>query len=181
MKVGRRTALALGGVAIAGGAAAWSWRSHREATRQRAEDDAAVALLFQQVLPDSRAEVFRFEQLRGKPVVVNFWATWCAPCVEEMPELSALASELGPAQVGFVGVGIDSQEAIARFSRRLPVSYPLVVASATGAFLAARFGNAAGGLPYTVVIDATGRVRERFLGRLQIESLRKVLAFPDLR
>ena len=120
--------------------------------------------------------MFAFEQLRGSQVVANFWATWCAPCVEEMPELSALATELQGTGTRFVGVGVDNQDAIARFSARLPVSYPLVVANATGAFLAGRFGNNAGGLPlYGGHQPRDGRVKQQILGRVRIDSLREVL------
>jgi peroxiredoxin len=140
-----------------------------------------VSLFFRQTLPDANGQVFAFEQLRGSPIVVNFWATWCAPCVEEMPELSTLATELRATGTRFLGVGVDNQDAIAAFSRKLPVSYPLVVASATGAFLARQFGNEVGGLPYTVVISPSGNVTQQILGRVRIDSLREVLKSQDLR
>ncbi len=161
--------------------AGFSWWRSRERNRERQQEEEAVSLFFQQVLPDSNGAVFAFEQLRGSQVVANFWATWCAPCVEEMPELSALATELQGTGTRFVGVGVDNPDAIARFSSKLPVSYPLVVANATGAFLAARFGNNAGGLPYTVVIAPDGRIKTQILGRVRIDSLREVIKSSDLR
>jgi peroxiredoxin len=170
----RTTLLVLAAVAGASGAGLSWWRSGRQAAA-RLQAEEAVALFFQQTLPDANGQVFAFEQLRGSQVVVNFWATWCAPCVEEMPELSALATEFQSSGTRFLGVGVDSQEAIGAFSRKLPVSYPLVVASATGAFLAGRFGNSVGGLPYTVVISPSGEIKERVLGRVRIDDLRKVL------
>jgi thiol-disulfide isomerase/thioredoxin len=171
------------GLAAAAGlsGAGFSWWRARERNRERQQEKEAVSLFFQQVLPDSNGAVFAFEQMRGSQVVANFWATWCAPCVEEMPELSALATELQGTGTRFVGVGVDNPDAIARFSSKLPVSYPLVVANATGAFLAARFGNNAGGLPYTVVIAPDGRVKTQILGRVRIDSLREVIKSSDLR
>jgi thiol-disulfide isomerase/thioredoxin len=168
-----------GAAALSGAAGSWWYSRERERLRQQEEE--AVRLFFQQTLPDSNGNVFAFEQLRGRQVVANFWATWCAPCIEEMPELSALATEVAASGTRFLGVGVDNPEAIAKFSSKLPVSYPLVVANATGAFLAARFGNAVGGLPYTVVIGADGRVKEQILGKVRIESLREVIKSSDLR
>jgi thiol-disulfide isomerase/thioredoxin len=169
---------AAGVAAAAAGVFSWQRRAEREAARR--EEAEAVALFFQQTLPDSEGGVFRFEQLRGHQVVANFWASWCAPCVEEMPELSTLATEVLAGGTRFVGVGVDNPEAVAKFAKKVPVSYPLVVANATGAFLAARFGNQAGGLPYTVVIDPAGRVKTKILGRVSIESLREMIKSPDL-
>ena len=176
---GRRTVIGVAALAAVGGAGFSWWRRQARESERRAVDEA-VNLFYQQTLPDSNGQVFRFEQLRGRQVVVNFWATWCAPCIEEMPELSALATEMQASGTRFVGVGVDNQDAIARFARRIPVSYPLVVANATGAFLAAKFGNAAGGLPYTVVIGASSKVKTQILGRVAIESLRRVLKSQDL-
>ncbi|MEO6268870.1 MAG: TlpA disulfide reductase family protein, partial [Lautropia sp.] len=90
----RRRAV-LGVAALAGLAGAglswWRWQELQQAERATGE---AVTLFYQQILPDSEGRVFKFDQLRNQQVVVNFWATWCAPCIEEMPELSALATEL---------------------------------------------------------------------------------------
>jgi peroxiredoxin len=171
--------LGLAGVAAAAGGA-FSWQRHAARDAEQRAEAEAVAILFQQTLPDSRGEVFRFESLRGHQVVANFWASWCAPCVEEMPELSSLADEVAASGTRFVGIGVDNPDSVARFAQKLPVSYPLVVANATGAFLAARFGNHAGALPYTVVIDPAGRVKTKILGRVSIESLREVIKSADL-
>jgi peroxiredoxin len=181
MKADYKRRALIGVAAMAGlSGAGFSWWRHQEQEQARRIADAAVELFFQQTLPDSNGQVYAFEQLRGQQVVANFWATWCAPCIEEMPELSALAKELQASGTRFIGVGVDNQDAIARFATRLKVDYPLVVANATGAFLAGRFGNAAGGLPYTVVISPSGKVKEQILGRVDIATLRAVLKSPDL-
>ena len=91
-----------------------------------------------------------------------------------MPELSALARETRASGTRFLGVGVDNQDAIAQFARKIPADYPLVVANATGAFLAAKFGNAAGGLPYTVVSTPLAR-ENAILRRVALDSLRAVL------
>jgi peroxiredoxin len=169
----RRNTLILTGVGLAavGLGAATSWRRLRSTT-----PDAAVARFYAMSLPDASGQPFAFSGLAGRPLVVNFWATWCPPCVEEMPELSALYRELSPGGLKMIGVGIDSPARIADFSARTPVSYPLVAAGRGGTDLGREFGNAAGVLPYTVVIDAKGRIAHRTVGRLKLDVLRQQLA-----
>jgi thiol-disulfide isomerase/thioredoxin len=106
---------------------------------------------------------------QGRPLVINFWATWCAPCVEEMPYLDALSKSLPDIQ--FVGIGIDTPANISQFVAKIPVSYPLYVAGHSGIALVRELGNAAGGLPFTVLLDAEGRIFDTILGQVSLEDL----------
>lgn len=133
-----------------------------------------VQALFAQALPDAGGTSHALSQWQGKTLVVNFWATWCAPCVEEMPELSALQRENSKVQV--IGIGIDSPANISAFANKLKIAYPVYVAGMSGTDLARQFGNSAGGLPYTVVIGADGQVKKTYLGRLKYQQLRADLA-----
>ena len=111
--------------------------------------------------------------LRGKIVVVNFWATWCPPCVEEMPALSTMHRALNEAgyAVAFLGVAIDRADAVAEFSKSTPVSYPLVIAGGAGSEIGRMMGNQAGALPFTVIIDRHGQVVESSLGKVNTTTL----------
>ncbi|CAG9176767.1 TlpA disulfide reductase family protein [Cupriavidus respiraculi] len=137
--------------------------------------DEAVESFYQTRLPDPAGTELDFNTLRGKTVVVNFWAPWCGPCVEEMPELTALHKEYAGRQVEFVGIGIDSAKNIQQFVQKIPVSYPLAVAGFAGTELSRQFGNVAGGLPYTVVIAPDGAVSYRKMGRVTGADLRPAL------
>lgn len=137
--------------------------------------DQAVETFFQTRLPDAAGADLDLGKLRGKTVVINFWAPWCGPCVEEMPELTALHEEYKSRQVEFVGIGIDSAANIQQFTTKVPVAYPLAVAGFAGTELSRNFGNSAGGLPYTVVINPDGSVKYRKMGRVTAEELRAVL------
>jgi thiol-disulfide isomerase/thioredoxin len=137
--------------------------------------DHAVETLFQSRLPDPAGAELDMAKLRGKTVVVNFWAPWCGPCVEEMPELTALHQEYQSRHVEFVGIGIDSAANIQKFTQKVPVAYPLAVAGLAGTELSRNFGNSAGGLPYTVVINPDGTVKYRKMGRVTADELRAVL------
>ena len=127
--------------------------------------------LYAASLPDLTGQPVALSQLKGRPVVANFWATWCAPCVEEMPHLDALSKSLPNIQ--FVGIGIDTAANITQFVSKIPVSYPLYVAGHSGIALVRELGNAAGGLPFTVLLDAEGRIFDTILGQVSPEDLQK--------
>ncbi|MEW6346354.1 MAG: TlpA disulfide reductase family protein [Pseudomonadota bacterium] len=112
---------------------------------------------------------------KGHPVVINFWASWCGPCVEEMPALAQLHREYAKKGIEFVGLGVDSGKNVKTFLQKVPVDYPVYVIGFGGADLARAFGNNAGGLPFTVVIDAKGNVRSTKLGQIQPNELRHTL------
>ncbi len=166
----RRNVLLAGGVAALaaalGGVAGW------QRLRPGAAADDAVALLLGQTLPDASGAPLPLARFAGRPLVVNFWATWCPPCIEEMPELSDLHRELAPRGLQMIGIGIDTHAKIAEFAAKSPVSYPLVVAGMGGTEIGRRFGNQAGMLPFTVLIGRDGRIAHRLLGRVDIARLR---------
>jgi peroxiredoxin len=165
----RRPVLAALGIACLAGGAWLAWQGDQPA----GPGDAALETFLGASWTDADGRPFDSAALRGRPLVLNFWATWCPPCVEEMPELDALSRELAPKGVQVVGIGIDSAAKIQQFSQKSGFSYPLLPAGASGAELTRAFGNASAALPYTVVIGRDGRIRERILGRFKLESLRK--------
>jgi thiol-disulfide isomerase/thioredoxin len=132
----------------------------------------AVANLLSQSMPDAKGQPQALSQLKDKILVVNFWATWCAPCVKEMPELSALQTEVTSKNIQLIGIGIDSASNIAEFASKYAISYPLYVAGMNGSELSRQFGNEAGALPFTVLIGKDGQVKKTYLGRLKMEELR---------
>lgn len=138
--------------------------------------DGAVQALYAQTLPDAGGAVQALAQWKGKTLIVNFWAPWCAPCVEEMPELSALQHQYSQKNVQVIGIGIDSPGNIAEFAKKFNIAYPVYVAGIKGTELSRQLGNQAGGLPYTVLIGADGQVRKTYLGRLKFAQLRADLA-----
>ena len=148
------------------------FRHERGETRQSAP---AVELFFGQTLNDVGGQGRSMAALRGKPVVINFWATWCVPCVQEIPAFSQVSRDVGD-RVSFVGLGIDSPDNIRTFEARLKPSYPLLAAGAIGTELARTFGNTSGGLPFTVVLAPDGRVLETRLGRVDDATLRRWIA-----
>jgi thiol-disulfide isomerase/thioredoxin len=136
----------------------------------------AVSNLFAQSLIDAAGQPQSLSQWKGKAVLVNFWATWCAPCVDEMPELSELQTEIASRQIHVLGIGIDSTANIAQFASKYKISYPLYTGGLSGIDLSRQLGNKTGGLPFTVLVGQDGQVKKTYLGRLKIEEVRKDLA-----
>jgi len=137
--------------------------------------EAAVASLWRTTLPDAQNQPRAWSEWQGKVLLVNFWATWCPPCVEEMPELAALQTEMADKNLQIIGIGIDSPSNIQQFSSKYKITYPLLMAGIEGTELARQFGNQAGGLPFTVLISPDGKIQKTYLGRLDMQKVREDL------
>jgi peroxiredoxin len=126
-------------------------------------------------LPNENGVSQALSQYKGKIIVLNFWATWCPPCREEMPELSQLHSENQSKNVVVLGVAIDEIVLVKEFTHDTPVSYPLFAAEDEGMALNYDLGNDKGVLPYTVIIDANGKVVKTYFGRISKALLETTL------
>lgn len=122
---------------------------------------------------DGRPEAM--ERWRGDLVVVNFWATWCPPCVEEMPDLQRVHEEYSARGVRVVGLGIDNPALLRRFRDEHNLTLPLYAAGAAGTAVGRALGNGSGALPYTVLVDRDGRIVRARLGQIKPAELRSWL------
>jgi peroxiredoxin len=109
----------------------------------------------------------------GQVVLVNFWATWCKPCREEMPMLSSLQEEFAERGLTVVGIALDDVEQARQYAASLAIEYPILVGSGDVMVTLRKYGNLAGTLPYSVLIDRQGIVRWAFLGPLERQSLQE--------
>jgi thiol-disulfide isomerase/thioredoxin len=135
----------------------------------------ATDVFFAATLPNENNVSQALNQYKGKVLVVNFWATWCPPCREEMPALSELHEALKGKNVAVLGVAIDEMALVKAFSTETPVSYPLLIAEDEGMALSSQLGNDKGVLPYTIIIDTKGNVVDTFFGRITKEMLEDTL------
>jgi thiol-disulfide isomerase/thioredoxin len=180
-------AVALAAAAIGVGARQWLFAdadagagSANAAQQTRTHTPAApasdaVAQLLSAPLQDVGGKPQTLAPYKGRVLVVNFWASWCGPCVAEMPELVRLHDRYAKKGIAFIGIGVDSSQNVQNFLKKIPVDYPIFVSGFGGADLARSLGNTAGALPFTVVIDANGVVRSTKLGQVAPAELSKTL------
>src|SRR5512134_1729466 len=127
-------------------------------------------------LPDPSGKEVALAQWRGKVLVVNFWATWCTPCREEMPEFVAAQRELGDRGLQFVGIAIDEPDKVRQYAKEIGLNYPALIGGYGAIELSRTLGNRVGALPFTVILDRSGRIVHTQLGPLRDAKLRGILA-----
>lgn len=135
------------------------------------EGDQLTATFWQQQFDTPQGTPLAWSALKGRPIVLNFWATWCPPCVKEMPELDRFQREFAAKGWKVVGLAIDGPTPVREFLAKVQVGFDIGLAGFGGTELAQTLGNTVGGLPFTVLIDAQGRVRHRLMGATDLAQL----------
>lgn len=169
-----RRAWIIGGIgalaAAAGALSAWRRQSPPVATAMAAPDAKGLwQLRFER--PEGGELVM--EQWRGKPLLINFWATWCPPCIQELPEISRFAMEFSQQGGRVLGLAVDRPEAVRTFLERMKLDFPVAMAGMDGTDLIHQLGNLQGALPYSVMLDAQGELRHRKMGQTHLDELQR--------
>ena len=116
-------------------------------------------------LPDLHGQVQALPGIyAGRPLLINVWASWCGPCIDEMPELQRFANSQGAAGTQVIGLALDTPEAIKDFLTRVPVDYPILVDTPGPADASVWLGNRKGVLPYSVLVGADGKIVKQKIG-----------------
>lgn len=131
--------------------------------------------IFAANLPDLQGENQIISQWLGNVIVVNFWATWCTPCREEIPEFIETQEKFRDQGLVFVGIAIDQADKVKMFSQEFGINYPVLVGSLNTWSLLEAAGNRQSALPYTVVINRSGEIVETYLGRVNQKKLEKAV------
>jgi peroxiredoxin len=158
--------LAFAGIALSAmlaGAGAW-WVTRMPAERASAVPDVSPGAIWTATFRDTDGGSHSLGEFQGQYLVVNFWATWCAPCREEMPGFARLQDRWKTRGVQFVGLSDEEPAKVARFATELRINYPLWVGSDTAAELSKRLGNRLGVLPHTVILDPAGKPLDARVG-----------------
>ena len=170
-----RRNLLLGGVgavaALAGsGLAWWQLQSHEQTARQAAPGSVQDPFWRQSFdTPDGGS--LAIASFAGKPLLVNFWATWCPPCIEELPLIDRFYQENKTKSWQVLGLAVDQPSAVRAWLERKPLSFPIAMAGFAGTELSKSLGNLTGGLPFTVVFGASGQLLHRKTGKVTAEDL----------
>jgi thiol-disulfide isomerase/thioredoxin len=162
----RRLMGGAGVVAAAAGAGVALWRLEPQAVTSQASH-----ALWQQQFETPLGEGLPMASFQGKPLLLNFWATWCPPCVDELPMIDAFWRENAANHHQVVALAIDQPSAVRRFLTRQPLGFPVGMAGLNGTDLAKSMGNIAGGLPFTVFFKADGSIWRQKMGQLSKDDL----------
>ena len=175
----RRAVWWVAGIAAAAGLSAGAWLSRPATPARPSMSEPATAprsatpvqgvrvgeLMPSFALPDLDGMPVQFpERFKGKPLLINVWASWCAPCIEEMPELARFAARHADSGPQVVGLALDTPDAVLDVLGNVPVYYPIVIETPGPNDASVKLGNSQGLLPYSVLIDAQGRVLKQKLG-----------------
>jgi thiol-disulfide isomerase/thioredoxin len=155
-----RRGAVMAGVAALAGAAGLGTALWRGRAPEAAPEAALWALKFDQPTGGEMA----LGAFRGRPLLLNFWATWCPPCVSELPLLDRFQREQAAAGWQVAGIAVDNLAPVLEFLGKHPVGFAIGLAGSGGIGLARQLGNSGGGLPFTAVFDRRGRLAERKLG-----------------
>ena len=148
------------------------WQANKTASAQAEPITGAVEDIWKMQFDTPEGGKLAMQKLRGKPLLINFWATWCPPCVDELPLLESFYRQHKSKSMQIVGLAADKPEAVRAFLKKLPLTFPIGITDLSGIALSKSWGNLAGGLPFSVMMSANGQVMQRKMGKLTEEDLK---------
>jgi thiol-disulfide isomerase/thioredoxin len=167
--VPRRALLAAAAVTVVGAGVATAWmHSARDALPPVT---GAVPAFWALKWSTPAGAALAMQSFKGRPLLINFWATWCPPCVEELPLINAFFQENQAKGWQVLGLAVDKPAQVQAFLRRSPLAFPVAMAGFDGTELSRSLGNLSGGLPFSLALDATGGIIQRKMGRLVLADL----------
>ena len=122
-------------------------------------------------LPDVMGKQHKSAEWQGKIRIINFWATWCAPCLEEIPAFIKLQDEFSAKNIQFIGIAIDNQQAVKAFLDNMQVNYPMLVGGDSAITLSYTMGNIVKAVPFTVFVNEQGDIIHRQMGEIDREQV----------
>jgi thiol-disulfide isomerase/thioredoxin len=168
-----RVAYAVAGLVALGAGVYWGRNAIEGSESAVGARDAST--LFALALPDSAGKEQSLSQWKGKVLIVNFWATWCEPCREEMPQFVEAQQRSGAKGLQFVGIAIDQADKVQQFASEIHLNYPALIGGYGAIELSKTLGNRLGALPFTVIVDRGGKIVHTQLGQLKDAQLQSYI------
>jgi thiol-disulfide isomerase/thioredoxin len=172
MRLPRRTLLGVVAAAALGAGATAAWMQGRKASESAITTAAPDFWALQWTTPDGAP--LPMQSFQGRPLLINFWATWCPPCVEELPLINAFYQENKGNGWQVLGLAVDKAALVKTFLTKTPLTFTIGMAGLGGTDLSRKLGNLAGGLPFTVAIDSGGGIILRKMGQVTADDLRQL-------
>lgn len=126
-------------------------------------------------MKDINGEIRNIKEWDGKVILLNFWATWCPPCLKEIPGFIELQEKYGDQGLQIIGVAVDDENIVREFATEMKMNYPIVAGEFEAIGLSSRYGNHSGGLPYSVFINREGEISDKITGELSMIRAEKIL------
>jgi len=160
-------------IIVAGGS---GFALHTYINQQQAQNNLAIGAQRPEFSAmDLDGQLRNIKEWDGKLIYVNFWATWCPPCLKEIPDFIELQKAYGNQNFQIIGIAIDNKEAVQKYANETGINYPTMAVETDGIALAKRFGNDMGALPYTVIINRNGEISNTITGELSKKRAKKLL------
>lgn len=126
-------------------------------------------------LPDLTGKQRNIKEWHGKILIINFWATWCPPCLKEIPEFIKLQNTYADKGLQFIGVAIDDKQAVTEYLKTISINYPMLISGDEGIALSQQLGNVVNAVPFTLIVNQQGQIIHRQPGELSNEKIIKII------
>jgi len=126
-------------------------------------------------LPNLEGKMQNLSKWQGKTLIINFWATWCPPCLKEIPDFMALQAEFKDKNVQFIGIALEDLQTVADYNAQVNINYPILIGEFTGTQLARSWGNTLNTVPFTVVINPQGEIIHRQMGEFSKQHILSII------
>jgi thiol-disulfide isomerase/thioredoxin len=134
-------------------------------------EKSSISTLFEFNLSDLSGQPHNISEWQGKILVINFWATWCPPCLKEIPDFITLQDQYKSQGLQFIGIALDDKEAVAKYIATTQINYPVLLGGEHGIVVARQLGNNINAVPYTLIVDRQGQIIHRYPGKFPKEQL----------
>ncbi len=126
-------------------------------------------------LPDLNGQQQSLSTWEGKILIINFWASWCPPCLKEIPDFMELQTEYADKNVQFIGIALEDLEAVAAYNSEVKINYPILIAPNSGAKISHSWGNIVNTIPFTVILNPKGEIIHRQMGEFSKTDILKII------